>query len=201
MWNKLSNYCKSLLIVSVFVVVNITNAQTYTLQQLDSLPFISSTSASNAVVKLNLRKQKLKQIPAYVYDYKNLQYLDLGKNKIKQIDSIISQCTSLQVLNLSKNQLNTLPESIGDLKKLKRLIISENNITELPNSIGGCESLEFIDMWSNNTTDLPNSLNELKKLKTIDMRVIGMNLNQQNALKEKFPNIKFYFSYACNCGN
>lgn len=151
------------------------------------------------VYKLNLKKQKLKEIPAEVYQFPYLQALDLSKNKIKFIPKDISNLKLLQELDLSKNQVETLPEEIGQLKNLRILRMGQNELIELPSEIGQLKELRFLDLWSNNLRGLPEEISQLKKLRKIDLRVIQFNEMKQKYIQELVPWAKIHFSNSCNC--
>ena len=193
----------------LFIFLNVFGFSAVHSQVLDSLSFDTAYVYSDLkealknpdeIYRLSLRKLKLKTIPEDVYRLKNLNELDLGKNNIKELSGDIIKLSYLQKLNLERNQLETLPKEIGALKNLKQLILNQNQIYTLPWEMGDLEKLEYIDLWSNNISELPKTMKKLTNLKRIDMRVISLNQEQQDALKNLFPDVIFDFSPACNCG-
>lgn len=193
-------------IISFVFLSGIFNANA---QLLDSLSFDTAYVYTNLqealknpqeVYRLSLRKKHLRSLPPEVYQFKNLNELDLGKNNIKELPAEIVQFQYLRRLNLERNELETLPKEIGKLKNVKELIINQNQIYALPWEIGDMENLEYLDLWSNNLSELPKTMKKLEKLRDIDMRVISLNQEQQDALTELLPQVKFQFSPACNCG-
>ncbi len=165
--------------------------QTITLEEAKQNP--------DAVVKLTLRKQKLKEFPKEIFTFKNLQYLDLSKNNFKYIPDSFNMLPNLQVLMVSKCGLEKLPAHIGDLKNLKHINANQNNITRIPYSFGLLEKLEFADLWSNDLEAYPESLKELKKLRWMDLRNILIPLDKQNELKQFLPQAIIEFSPPCKC--
>ncbi len=151
------------------------------------------------VYRLDLRGQKLKEVPPEIFKFKNLQDLDLSRNKLKSIPETIGLLTNLQVLNVSSNQIESLPDSIGMLKNLKKLIAFKNNLTGLPRELGNCENLEVLDLWSNDLAIFPEELSKLKKLRWVDMRVIILNDEDQEKIRKLLPDTKIFFSPSCKC--
>ncbi len=152
------------------------------------------------VVKLTLRKQKYTAFPAELWKFPNLQYLDLGKNKITEVPDSISFFTKLQVLHLSKNQIEFLPREIGDLSNLMILDINQNELTSIPPQIGKLKKLKYLDLWSNNLSIFPEELGELSgTLMVLDLRVILINADQQQKIREMLPKTTIYMSPPCKC--
>lgn len=151
------------------------------------------------VIKLELKKKKLKQIPQEVFQLPNLQYLDLSKNKIRELPDEIGQLTSLQYLMLSKNELQELNPKIGNLKNLYFLEINNNELTALPFDIGKLEKLHYLDLWSNEIGRFPDELKNLKDLKVMDLRVIMIPDNDQKRIQSLLPHTKIHFSPYCKC--
>lgn len=191
-----------------FIVILILLSTNFNAQLLDSLtlanlPQIITLEEANqnpdAVIKLVLRKQKLKEFPKEIFTFKNLQYLDLSKNNFKYLPDSLNMLPNLQVLLVSKCGLEKLPAHIGDLKNLKHININQNNITRIPYSFGLLEKLEYADVWSNDLEAYPESLKELKKLRWMDLRNILIPLEKQNELKQYLPHAIIEFSPPCKC--
>ncbi len=187
-----------------FLLVNtISKAQLLDSVALDAVtPYLSLQEAlenPNAVVKLVLRKQKLKEFPQEILKFKNLQYLDLTKNALKELPDSITTLKNLQFLAVSKNSLEKLPNNIGSLKNLKYLNFNQNNIARIPYSFGLLEKLEYADLWSNDLGEFPETMNQLKALKWMDLRNILIPQNIQDGLQNAVPNAKIEFSPACKC--
>ena len=151
------------------------------------------------VYRLKLRKKKFKIFPVDVLKFNNLQELDISKNQIKELPKELDKLQNLQVLNVSCNKLSQLPNSIGKLKNLKKIIAFKNDITGLPVQIGELEKLEVLDLWSNEMEFFPDELAKLKNLKFFDLRVILMNDEEQDRIRQMLPNTKIYFSPSCKC--
>ena len=151
------------------------------------------------VIRLELRKQKLKEFPKEIFMFKNLQYLDISKNQIKELPDSIYKLTQLQYLNVSRNKLSSLPKEIGKMSNLVFLHANNNTLLGLPPQIGNLERLRVIDLWSNELSDFPESLSKLKELNTFDVRAIMMNAETIKQLKKWMPNVDIKYDPPCNC--
>lgn len=152
-----------------------------------------------AVIILDLSKEKLKEVPAEVFACTNLEELYLNKNRLKFIPAEIGQLKNLKKVDFSNNKLKTLPEEIGDLKNLTHLLLNRNLIEELPYTIGQLKELVVIEMWDNEIIEFPESIRDLKKLEVFELRNILFSKEEQAYLKAMLPNCKFWFSPPCNC--
>lgn len=151
------------------------------------------------VYRLNLTRKKLKTFPMDILKLKNLQELNLSKNKLDSLPEEIGLLTNLQVLNVSGNKLVYLPDSIGELKNLRKFVGSRNSLVALPKRIGECENLEILDLWENDLSVFPEELSKLKKLRWMDLRVIMIDDNQEERIRQLLPKSKIFFSPNCHC--
>lgn len=148
---------------------------------------------------LELRKQKLKEIPKEVFRFKNLQYLDLSRNNLKSLPDSIGALTNLQYFNACRNKLTSVNKEIGKLSNLVYLNLNNNDLESLPPQIGNLELLEVLDLWSNNLSDFPESMSRLKSLRVMDLRLIQINENTQKEIKSWLPRTTIHFEPTCNC--
>lgn len=152
------------------------------------------------VYKLDLHKQKLKEIPKDVYKLKNLQELNVSKNKLKELPKDIDTLKNLEVINASANDIDTIYAEIGNCIHLKKLILNQNVIAHLPSTIGNLTELFFLDMWGNEIQEFPKEIAKLQNtLKVVDLRVINIKDNMQEEMVKLLPNTKIFFSLSCNC--
>lgn len=152
------------------------------------------------IYKLNLRRQKLKEIPNDVFKLKNLQELNVSKNKLKNLPKKLDTLKNLEVINASANDIDTIYAEIGSCTHLKKLILNQNIIAHLPSTIGNLTNLIFLDMWGNEIQEFPNEISKLQNtLKVVDLRVINIQDNKQEEIVKLLPNTKFFFSMSCNC--
>ena len=190
-------------IVFLCCLVNVSQAQLLDSLTLELMPAYTSIEEAmkepEKVIKLELRKQKLKTFPLEIVKFKNLQYLDLSKNSIDELPEQIAELTNLQYFLISKNKLGGFPKEIGKLINLHYINANQNEMVMLPPQIGKLINLTNMDLWSNNLTTFPDEMSELKKLKILDLRVIIIDDETQQNLKNWLPNTTIYFSPNCKC--
>lgn len=154
----------------------------------------------DSVYRLNLRKQKLKEIPKEIFLFKNLQELNLSKNKISRIPQEIGDLKLLQKLDLSMNAIDSLPKEIGKLVNIMQLILNQNTIAIIPPEISNLTKMWFLDLWGNEIQEFPDEISKLSNtLKVVDLRVISIKPDLQEKIEQQLPNSKIYFSFSCNC--
>jgi Leucine-rich repeat (LRR) protein len=153
----------------------------------------------DAVIKLELKKQKLKEFPLEIFQLKNLQYLDISRNNIKNIPDSLDMLPNLQYFNASKNRIEMMPMTIGKLKELKWMNWNNNDLGSLPPQLGNLDELEYLDLWNNNLSYFPETLGKMKKLRVFDLRHILLNEEQQNRLRDLLPSTNILMDRACNC--
>ena len=104
------------------------------------------------IEKLVLDENNLIALPAGINKLKNLILLNLKNNKLTELPAEIGDLRELRWLFLSKNQLVGLPTSIQRLTKLKKLDLDENKLTELPAEIGDLRALSQLSVGPNPLT-------------------------------------------------
>ena len=151
------------------------------------------------VIRLELKKQKLKEFPKEIFQFKNLQYLDLSRNQLKELPDSIYLITKLQCLVVAHNKLGSLPKEIGKCKNLFYLNANNNDLFGLPPQIGNLEKLRVLDLWSNDLADFPEAMSNLKHLEILDVRVIMISEDNLKLLKKWLPNTNLFYTPPCNC--
>jgi Leucine rich repeat len=125
-----------------------------------------------AIEKLKLKETDLTEIPAQVFQMRNLKELVIIKSNIKHIPAEIANLEKLEKLVLQFNNIDSIAPEIGYLKKLKYLDLQYNHLDTLPKEIGELSSLEFLYLGNNILEELPKTLGDNTKLKFL---YIGKN--------------------------
>ena len=192
---------RSLLLVALFVNANQVYSQPdYSTQGKVFTNLAQALMQPDSVFRLKLRRKGYKQIPAEVFNFKNLRELDLIGNRIERIPNEISSLPQLEILRLGSNQIEVVGQEIGGLIKLRYLDLGKNKIQALPFEIGELSNLEFLQIWGNEITLLPESIQNLNKLKYLDMRAILLTNSEREDVFEQLPQTEIFISSGCNCG-
>ena len=183
--------------------------------------FGSKTSVfQNGIAQFeNLRHLRLErlgdniEIPAEIYQLRNLEYLKISDNatykkidpaiqnlkklkkltiffsELNEIPEEISQLTELEELNLRHNKLESLPDGIVNLTSLQKITIDGNRIRILPKDWGKLINLKELDLKGNILVELPNSFSDLQNLEKLfldenDLKLLPENFGNLRALEE-----------------
>lgn len=131
----------------------------------------------NQVTHISIFKARLNGlIPPEVFEFKNLQYLDIRENKLEQLPDDIGKLTKLEYLDARINNLTSLPESIMQLKQLSKLYLGQNQYNTVPVSIAHLNQLKLVDFTDNNITSGCQHLT-----KAVQLKNIYLNNNQINS--------------------
>lgn len=112
---------------------------------LEAFPALSKTSK---LIVLNLGGNMLTRFPELNHEeLPFLSDLDLKNNRITEIPDSIQNIQTLKVLNLEKNQIKVLPKALSSLPKLKDLFLKENPIADkrLLKLINQCGTKQIVD--------------------------------------------------------
>ena len=125
---------------------------------------IITNAAKTQQKVLDLRDQKIEELPAEIGQLTNLTTLNLSKNKLTSLPTEIGQLKNLTELTLDYNKLSSLPNEIGQLKNLTELNLSSNQLASLPTEIGQLTNLRILSIFANKLTYLPVEIGLLKNL-------------------------------------
>lgn len=146
------------------------------------------------VKELDLSHKSLKELPALLSKFKNLEEINLSENPgldlsasfhllssftslrslsisrmNKPIPANISILAGLEELDLEKNNLTSIPEGVKSLKRLQRLCLWDNNINNISLQPGDLPNLVEIDLGLNKLTAFPGDLSLISDLKKISV--------------------------------
>lgn len=153
----------------------------------------------DSVFKLDLSRQKRKEMPEEIRKFRNLQVLKFSRNNLKEVPDWIGEFRNLQVLDLGYNKIKVIPPSIGNCKQLIFLGLNRNIIETLPKEIGQLDALEVIEMWDNEVQYLPEEIKLLNNLKVLELRGILFSQQEQDQIRQLLPDTDVLFSPSCNC--
>lgn len=143
-------------------------------EALDTAENIIEKAKRTEAVDLYLSYQSLTELPASLFELKNLETLVLSGNELVSIHPAIAGLKKLKMLDISGNQLERLPTAITRLEDLNRLDLASNQLKELPEEIGSLRNLTHLDCFGNQLTSLPDSVCDCVNL--IELRIAENNL-------------------------
>lgn len=109
--------------------------------------FILPDSIKNDNMReLNLKNNKIRQIPEGFFGFKSLLKLNLSNCQLTRLPSTISNITSIQELDLSNNPITILPDSMSKLVNIRNINLSNTNLTKIPEWIFDLNSLQRLDI-------------------------------------------------------
>ncbi len=99
---------------------------------------------------LDLSNKDLRELPKYVLNMTNIEFLDLSYNNLTgALPAEIRQLKNLKVLNLGHNQMTGVPAEVGQLANLEILDLSYNQLTGLPYELGNLKNLKKLILTGN----------------------------------------------------
>jgi len=161
-----------------FIILNSLNLKS---NRLRNLP--ESIGSLLSLEYLNLRNNMLKILPKSISFLSSLKVLDLHGNKLNSITVNLSK--SIRELELGWNNFETIPNGIKLLLSLERLGLGGNKIINLPDWIGRYKSLKQLDLYDNQLIKVPESLGSLESLERLNLRN-----NQLNEFPSSLSNLK-----------
>lgn len=153
----------------------------------------------DAVLRLDLSRQKLQAFPMEIFQLSQLQELRLNKCRLSELPDEFFLLPDLQILQCQHNELDTIPSSIFQLSSLKVLDFADNLIEIVPDEITQLSALETLALWDNPITYYAEGLSEMQQLKVLDVLNNAMSRETQERLKTSLPNCKIIMSPPCAC--
>ncbi len=149
--------------------------------RLRNLP--ESIGLIKSLENLNLRNNMLAKLPSSISSLSSLKSLDLHGNKLTSIN--IHPSKSIEELELGWNNFTTIPINIKPLLLLEKFGIGGNKLETLPEWIGSFHSLKALDLYDNKLLNIPDSLGKLNSLEKLNLRN-----NQLRDLPSSMTNLK-----------
>eukprot|EP01095_Lingulamoeba_sp_RSL-Kostka_P008403 TRINITY_DN2800_c0_g1_i1.p1 TRINITY_DN2800_c0_g1~~TRINITY_DN2800_c0_g1_i1.p1 ORF type:complete len:325 (-),score=52.44 TRINITY_DN2800_c0_g1_i1:29-1003(-) len=119
--------------------------------------------------KMDLRCNKLKEIPESIGMIETLENLCFNQNMIEVCPKSIGELRNLRELYLNENKLKFLPEEICTLSLLAKLYIHSNEILDFPGGIGmGLTSLTELGYSDNGLFEIPLEVCQIGSLRKLD---------------------------------
>ena len=103
-----------------------------------------------------------------------LKTLNLRRNKLFQLPPEFSNLRELEQLNLGSNYLGGVPVEISGFSRLKYLHLGNNDIAELPAFIGEFQNLEYLTLHKNLKLKSVQALASLHSLKALNLYFLNL---------------------------
>jgi len=161
--------------------------------QLSVLPAGPLTDLTS-LTRLHLMQNKIYTWhPLFLSNQPNLTELDLRDNKITEIPVSIAQCVGLKRLTLCTNKLHTIPVEIYSIPGLNLLNLGGNYLEEIPPGISALANLKELVISNNRLTAISPDIYNLLQLQVLnlswnDISVLDANIGKMQKLAVLFLN-------------
>ena len=159
--------------IKTFVLENCLDLKTLDLHKNELIEFPQSILKLTNLESLNLRWNKLSQIPKEFSQLENLKYLDLCENKLIEFPTAIFMLLKLKTLGLNENQITKIFILDSKLENLKKLDLSGNFIIEIHLQL---PKLKILNLNLNNIIDLNLQTPTLKELHIVNNDNVVYNI-------------------------
>ena len=100
--------------------------------------------------RLVIRFQQLAEVPDWVWDRTDLEFLCVSDNRLTGVSTRIANLTNLRTLDIAHNAIESVPDALGALPNLSDyLYLSDNRLTAFPEAV---TSLRRFATWGSRTT-------------------------------------------------
>lgn len=124
---------------------------------------------------LNLWKNRLGHVPAWVWERTTVETLVLADNDLFEVSDRIGCMRTLRMLDLGHNLLTTVPDALGDLEALSDfLYLHDNQLASLPPSLERLTKLRYLNISQNAFRVLPECVCRMAGL--VELRASGNQL-------------------------
>ena len=158
--------------------------------------FSAFNSFTGGGEKLRLKNPSVEELNA-VCEVKSVERLIIKGRVEGAIPECLKYLTALIELELNEVNPNLDFTAIAGVQNLQTLRIKHIEIAQLPDFILEMISLRFLDISGTEIKSLPYGLDFLEK---IDMRMIELNREEQEQIREQYPETEILFSSPCQCG-
>ncbi|MFZ6050859.1 leucine-rich repeat domain-containing protein [Halocola ammonii] len=196
---------KKIVMLLVFVLsFTIGKAQLIEFKKLDTARVYTSLQEAMKnpayVYRLDLTRERLREVPSEIYLFTNLNELILDRNKLKVLPDSLNTLRNLQILSAERNKLDTINPAICNLPNLRVLKLGDNYIGGIPDEISNLRQLRVLSLWSNVIAYYPISLAKLKNLERLDLLANQMTESEQRrVLSLVGPSVRVDMSQPCDC--
>jgi Leucine-rich repeat (LRR) protein len=196
---------KKLLVLILFLLsFGIGHSQLIEFKKLDTARVYTSLREAvknpSYVYRLDLTRERLREVPSEIYQFVNLNELILDRNKIKILPDSLQTLRNLQILSAEHNKLDTINPAICNLPNLRILRLGDNYIEGIPDEIGQLRKLRTLSLWSNIIAYYPISLAKLEKLEWLDLLNNQMTESEQRRVLSLVGyDVKVEMSEPCDC--
>ncbi len=196
-----------LIFILVSIVTTVSLAQGYDSYKSKWFTDISEASLyPDRVFQLDLSKQNLKEVPAEIAYFKNIEALKLSDNKIKTLDGVLRNLKNLEFVELSGNKLTHFDfnELYGSRHEITEIYMRDNYLSEIDTSINILSNLSILNLGNNRIKQIEPSVQipelrylylDINRLTCIPdliqsstaLRVLNLNNNQIEKLILNYP--------------
>lgn len=189
--------------LKLLLIVLIVKSSLFAQKLKDTLNYVEFSEAlemdASSVVAIDFTRDRLKEIPEELFQFKNLKGLKLTKNKLERLPNEFKEFKSLEFLHIDKNKFEVFPHQIFHLENLRYLNISKNKITSIPRGVKALVNLTHLDFWANRIEEFPSVLKELSNLQYLDARGMTYSPTFVENWTKNLPNTEIKFDQPCDC--
>lgn len=131
--------------------------------------------------KIHFSKMTRKNLFTFIQLCKKTTFLNIRYQKVTQLPSTIYLLNNLEELRIQESNLSSIPNEIGQLSQLKEISFFDNNITQLPSSIKDLKQLKKLNLSLNPLDSLPvHSLSQLSNLHFLDIEGTNLKIEKED---------------------
>lgn len=157
-------------------------------------------AAGEPVYRLSLERERLREIPAEVFELADLRELVLSRNRLTSLDGEWGRLAGLVCLRANDNQIQSIPDPILRLEYLEILDLGNNELERIPLDIDDLRRLRELILWSNPIAHYPASLGNMRSLERLDFMHNVMTQEEITAVKLWIrPEVELILPAPCGC--
>ncbi len=151
------------------------------------------------IYRLDLSRQRLKNVPDELARFTQLRELRLDRNKLDALPPFLTEFAHLEIFSAEENELTAFPDAMWSWPHVRELHLGDNWIEAIPIDIDELAQLEVLSLWSNVIGTFPVSLSELPRLQRLDLLYNDMTAEEQELLRMWLPEVDLVLSEPCRC--